>query len=112
MKNYLLLLAGILTLAHSQKSPEIPTIEHFNSGKEKFGGLTTVNPGLKIRIAQGLTDILQQNLILYGMTYLNIQESDLEEHNFFINIWPLNLDLRWHNIIREPVQIDFSSFIF
>ncbi len=46
------------------------------------------------------------------MTYLNFKQSSLEEHNFFINIWPLNLDFKWFNIIREPIQIDFSSFIF
>lgn len=46
------------------------------------------------------------------MTYLNFYQSDLEEGNFFINIWPLNLNFRYHNIIREPIQIDFSSFVF
>jgi len=58
MKPYLLILAGIVALTYSYENPEIPSIEHFNSGKEKYGGLTTVNPGLKIRISQGLTDIL------------------------------------------------------
>lgn len=108
-----LLLVLVTALASAQKDFEVPEIEDpFFDGKEQYGGLTTVNPGLKIRLSQGLTDILQQNLVLYGMTYLNLHLNVGEEGKFFINVWPLNLEFNVYEVIQEPVQIDFSSFLF
>jgi hypothetical protein len=71
-----------------------------------------VNPGLKIRISQGVTDILQQNLILYGMTYLDLTLGLGEGGSWFLRVWPINFELRYFNVIQEPVQIDFSTFLF
>ena len=108
-----LLLILATAFGSAQKNFDKPVIEDaFFDGKEQYGGLTTVNPGLKIRISQGLTDILQQNLILYGMTYLNFHLNIGEEGTFFINLWPLNLEFKINQVIQEPVQIDFSTFLF
>lgn len=71
-----------------------PQDDIFFNGKESYGGLQSVHPGLKIRISQGLTDVLQQNLVAYGMTYINLYFNLADQNGQIqINFWPMRLIL-------------------
>ena len=40
-------------------------------GDMQFGGIPNVKPGLKVRLAQGLTYMIKENMLQYGLAYLN-----------------------------------------
>jgi len=51
-------------VAPEDKSSEIWHESTKGQGLQKF-------PGLKVRLAQGVTDMIRQNLLEYGAAYLN-----------------------------------------
>jgi hypothetical protein len=59
-----------------------------------------------------MTTILQQNLILYGLSYFNLNLQLKPNAYYAINVAPLNFRFDYLNLIPEPVQIDFSEFLF
>ena len=41
------------------------------TGDVQFGGMSFHKPGLKVRMTQSLSDLLKENLLQYGVAYMN-----------------------------------------
>lgn len=115
MKSLLtLLLATFFVVAHTFDDETPKNIDRnadpFHHAGE-FGGLN-LNPGLKIRLAQGVSTMFRDNLADYGRSYLN-SDFKLKDHNAWgINWWPLVLRFSYEHLQHAPIQIDMQNFTF
>lgn len=80
------LVAFFLSVALSQLPIPEPSWDHIDkpledNKKESWSGLN-VNPSVKIRMAQGVSDMIKQHLLAYGRYYLNTGHF-LKDHGKF-----------------------------
>jgi len=78
---------------------------------EKYGGLN-MRPSLKVRVAQGVSEMFRDNLANYGRSYLN-SDFKLKTHgDWGINWNPIVFYFEYMNLRHTPIQIDMSNFTF
>jgi len=89
------------TLASQYKDPTSETVQ--------FGGLTGHKPGLKVRMTQAVSDLVKENLLQYGMAYLNYDMKIPEQGIYHISSFPLYTDVHYSNLKYEPMKLDVST---
>ena len=71
-----------------------------------------MNPGLKIRLAQGLTYMVKENMLQYGLAYLNYDWHQEKTGMIEFDYFPFFIDFYYDNLKHDPIQIDMSTFMF
>jgi hypothetical protein len=77
--------------------------------ENKNGGGLQKFPGLKVRIAQGLIEMIKQNLLEYGQDYLNVNYRLNKAHREFnFHMFPIRVHGMYGNVTHDPIQLDMS----
>ena len=72
--------------------------------EDKNGGGLKNFPGLKVRIAQGLIDMIKTNLIEYGQDYFDINHRlNVAHKDFRVHMFPFNMHCAYGNITHDPI---------
>jgi len=74
-----------------------------------FGGLHTHKPGLKLRITQAVSDLVKENLLQYGIAYMNFDLKIPESGEYKISSFPLYTDVHYWNLRYDVFQIDIHK---
>ena len=97
-----LVVAALLIAPSLQYSD--PTSKHAN-----FGGLSGYKPGLKLRMTQAVSDLVKENLLTYGVSYMNwdmhMAESGVEP----IASFPIYTDVHYSNLKYDPFILDIDN---
>lgn len=114
MKSLIAFLATILVVAHAygEDTPLIvdrTTDPFHDNSKETYGGLNLI-PSMKIRLAQGVSEMFRDNLANYGRAYLNSDFKLKEKGGWGINWVPLVFRFTYDHLQHAPIQIDMKNF--
>ena len=72
----------------------------------EFGGLP-LNPSLKVRLAEGVTQMVKEHVAQYARPYINTEYQFPEEGHHGINWWPLVLTLDYFHLRHHPIKMNF-----
>ena len=79
------------------------------SDRVQFGGLSHLKPGLKVRMTQAFSELLKNDLLQYGVSYVNWDLNIPREGMIPINSWPVSIDVFYNKLRYEPFKVDFSQ---
>jgi hypothetical protein len=101
----------VLCAAQFPFSPDTPSkLDPFHH-EETYGGLS-LNPSLKVRLAQGVTDMVREHLMAYGRAYLNSDYKFKESGRWSLVWWPLIFSFEYDDLTHGPIKMDFSRMAF
>jgi hypothetical protein len=67
------------------------------------------NPGVKVRLAQGLIDMVHENLLEYGNSYLNFDYAFEKAGEYKFNHFPLFIHFKYSNLRHDPISFNMSN---
>lgn len=67
---------------------------------------------MKVRLAQGVTEMVRDNLSAYARSYINLEYQFEEKGGWGINWWPIVLRYDYENLVHHPIRIDFTNMAF
>ena len=78
-------------------------------GDQQYGGMSFHKPGLKVRVTQALSDLIKENLLQYGVAYLNwdlhIPASGVKP----IKMFPIYTDIHYTDLRYDQFKFDIDS---
>ena len=114
----LILIALLLSLLVAGQLPiPEPNWDHIDnpidsSKPEEWAGLN-VHPSVKLRLAQGVSDMIKQHLLAYGREFLNTGHYMKDHGQFELQMPPLLwFEFKYSNLKHSPISVDFSNFTF
>ena len=75
----------------------------------QFGGLAGHKPGLKLRMTQAVSDLVKENLLQYGVAYMNWDLKIKKEGTVPIRSFPAYFDFNYYDLVYDPFKIDISN---
>ena len=75
----------------------------------QFGGMANHKPGLKLRMTQSVSDMVKENLLQYGVAYMNWDLKIKKEGVQSINAFPVITDFYYHDLIYDPFKLDLTN---
>ena len=100
----------------AKQEPFNPTINEDGEGlyedEHVFGGLQSHKPGLKVRLAQNLSEMIKKNIAVYGREYLNFDYKIPTMGVKKIRTFPFYMDVHYHDLHHDPISIDMENFAF
>ena len=75
----------------------------------QFGGLANKKPGLKLRMTQAVSDLVKENLLQYGVAYMNWDLKLKKKGMYPIRSFPVYTDFYYNNLVYDPFKIDLSN---
>lgn len=91
--------------------PHIDFQDPFHHG-DTFGGLSNLHPSMKIRMAQGVTEMIKDHIAQYAVSYVNTDYHLKPEGGFSAHYWPFIFDFNYENLRHHALKVDFSQFHF
>jgi len=64
---------------------------------------------MKVRVTQALSDLIKDNLLQYGVAYLNFDLELPKEGVYSISSFPIYTDVHYSNVEYSPLQLDISK---
>ena len=89
------------SLANNMIDPTSDTVQ--------FGGLANHKPGLKLRMTQAVSDLVKENLLQYGVAYMNWDLKIKKEGTVPIRSFPAFFDFNYYDLVYEPFKIDINN---
>ena len=77
-----------------------------------MGGLQAHKPGLKVRLAQNLSELIKKNLLVYGREYLNFDYKIAPSGVKKLRRFPLYTNVHYWDLHHDPISIDMEKFVF
>ena len=78
------------------------------SDSVQFGGLANHKPGLKLRMTQAVSELVKENLLQYGVAYMN-WDLQLKKNGMIpIRAFPLFTDFHYYDLVYDPFKLDLD----
>lgn len=99
-----------LTMALSMLvGPSVQDMIDPTSDSVQFGGMANHKPGLKLRMTQAVSDMVKENLLQYGVAYMNWDLEIAREGKQEINAFPIYTDFYYNDLVYDPFKLDITS---
>ena len=92
--------------------PQDDNIEGPWEDEHIFGGLKEHKPGLKVRLAQNLSKLIKDNLLIYGQEYLNFDYKMRSAGVYKMRTFPFYMNIHFWDLHHSPISIDMEKFNF
>jgi hypothetical protein len=82
------------------------------SDEKSSGGVESLykyNPGIRVRLAKGLIDMVHENLLEYGNTYLNFDYAFQKAGEYKFNHFPLFVHFKYSNLRHDPISFNMTN---
>ena len=115
-----LAICSVANLAKAQERPPgpfVPTVPEDSAegpyeNEHVFGGLQIHKPGLKVRLAQNLSELIKKDVAVYGREFLNFDYKIPPRGVKYIRSFPFYLNLHYQDLAHDPISIDMEKFAF
>jgi len=98
---------------HHEFDPLTDEYDERKFGRDKkHGGLSIYKPGIKVRLAQGLTQLMQKQLLTYIQTFYNFDYDWAEQGEYKIHIFPIYTKFKYWDFECDPIALDPYKFSF